>query len=97
MPRVLTILELPGCNREQYEATAAHVNLSGAPEGIQLHSCGPISEGWRVVDVWDSREEWERFLEEHFLPAWRAVGGSEPARREVMETYHAGPVLRESR
>lgn len=94
MNAVVTILELPGCDREQYEATAAHLNLPQPPAGILYHSCGPIATGWRIVDVWQSRDDWDRFLDEHFLPAWRAAGGREPARREAMEAFHAGPVIR---
>jgi hypothetical protein len=31
------------------------------PEGLLLHVAGPTDEGFRVIDVWATREDWERF------------------------------------
>ena len=37
-------------------------SLSDWPvDGILSHAAGPTSDGWRVVDVWDSEEPFERF------------------------------------
>jgi hypothetical protein len=32
-----------------------------APQGLLAHAAGPTDEGFRVVDVWASRSEWEQF------------------------------------
>jgi hypothetical protein len=32
-----------------------------APKGLLAHAAGPTDEGFRVVDIWASRAEWERF------------------------------------
>jgi hypothetical protein len=90
---VVTILEIPGLTREQYEAAGASLP-PGPPEGIEFHSCGPVEGGWRIVDVWSSRSVYDAFLDDAFLPAIRAAGGAEPSRREVMDAHHAGPVIR---
>lgn len=29
--------------------------------GLLLHVAGPTDEGFRVIDVWATREDWERF------------------------------------
>ena len=31
------------------------------PAGLLLHAAGPTDEGFRVIDVWESRADWERF------------------------------------
>jgi hypothetical protein len=31
------------------------------PPGLLLHVAGPTEEGFRVIDVWASREDWEQF------------------------------------
>jgi hypothetical protein len=90
---VVTILDIPGLTREQYER-AGQVLPPGPPEGIHFHSCGPIEGGWRIVDVWESRSAYDTFLDRIFLPAIRSVGGAEPVRRDVMDVHHAGPVVR---
>jgi hypothetical protein len=31
------------------------------PSGLLLHVAGPTDEGFRVIDIWESREDFERF------------------------------------
>ena len=31
-----------------------------APKGLLVHAAGPTEEGFRVVDLWASRQDWER-------------------------------------
>ncbi len=31
------------------------------PEGLLLHVAGPTDEGFRMIGVWSSRENWDRF------------------------------------
>jgi hypothetical protein len=40
---------------------AAHDLEGQAPKGLLAHAAGPTDEGFRVVDVWASRVEWEQF------------------------------------
>lgn len=91
---IITLLEFPGLTQEQYERAGASL-AGGPPEGILYHSCGSYGDGWRVVDIWESREAFDRFVDDAFLPAVRSAGGSEPSRREVVDAHHAGAVQRE--
>ena len=34
-----------------------------APEGLILHSAGQGEQGFYVYDVWESREDFERFMD----------------------------------
>lgn len=89
---VITILEFPGVTRELYEQVGA--SLSGAPDGILYHACGPTPNGWRILGVWETQAAFDAFTDDVYVPAMRAQGGDLPSRREVTQAYHAGPVLR---
>ena len=51
--------------QELYDQVNARVNPSGnPPEGLIFHSAGPSPDGgWRVVDVWESRDTFDRFFQ----------------------------------
>jgi hypothetical protein len=49
-----------------------------APEGLILHSAGQGEQGFYVYDVWESREGFERFMEETLGPAMAEVMGGPP-------------------
>src|SRR5438309_879264 len=91
---VVTTLEFPGVSQELYERVGANLGVPGPPDGIVHHACGPVAGGWRITDIWNSQEEFDRFVDSVFIPAMRAQGGPEPSRREVFPTYHCGQVLR---
>ena len=31
------------------------------PSGLVLHVAGPTDEGFRLVEIWETRDDWERF------------------------------------
>jgi hypothetical protein len=35
--------------------------IPGTPEGLVAHVAGPVDEGWRIIDVWQSEEHCRRF------------------------------------
>jgi len=90
---VTILLEFPGVTQELYETVGESLK-PGPPPGLLYHTCGAVPGGWRIVDVWDSQEGFDRFLEDTYLPAMSALGGPAPSRREVMLTHHAGEVRR---
>jgi hypothetical protein len=64
---------------EQYERVTAPT-VEPMPEGLILHVAGPTDEGFRIIDVWETKAAWERFQAERVAPAVAALGG--PARPE---------------
>ena len=90
---VMTTLEFPTVTQELYERVGASLP-KGAPDGILCHACGPVAGGWRIADIWESAEAFNRFVDEVFIPAMRAQGGPAPSRREVIAAHHAGSVRR---
>jgi hypothetical protein len=43
------------------------------PEGLIVHTIVQRAEGLQVVDVWDSKEQYESFLEKQLMPALAKV------------------------
>ena len=66
---ILMIHDSPGGTQEQYEQVGSRLtdgrglnSLSDWPGGgILFHSAGPTENGFRVVDVWESEEAFQRF------------------------------------
>ncbi len=59
---------------EHYERLAAALG-DDLPDGLIVHVAGPTDSGFRVIDVWESEEAWERFRNERLRPAVRRVAG----------------------
>jgi hypothetical protein len=49
-----------------------------APKGLIVHSAGEGDQGYYVYDIWESREAFERFMEEKLGPALGEVMGGPP-------------------
>lgn len=70
MPIVM-VHDSPGVTQEQYEQVGLRLtegrglnSLSDWPvDGILAHTAGPTAGGWRVIDVWESEEAFQRFGE----------------------------------
>jgi hypothetical protein len=55
------LAEIPDLTREQYEMVVKKVNEAGPPAGALFHAGGPIEGGYRVIEVWASREAADAF------------------------------------
>jgi len=76
---------------EQYERVTAPT-IDPAPKGLILHVAGPTDDGFRVIDVWESRDAWGRFHADRVAPALSALGG--PARPEpTLRDLHPGHLV----
>jgi len=54
---------------EEIFGHAAPMREDEAPEGLIVHNAGQVEQGYCVYDVWESREAFERFMEEKLGPA----------------------------
>jgi hypothetical protein len=76
------MVDNPRGSQELYDQVRSYLGLNRPAGGI-FHCAGPSPNGgWRVIEVWESREEADRFFQEQFLPAIQALGfeGPPPAR-----------------
>lgn len=68
-------IRIEGGTAEQYDAVDAKLNVDGdPPDGLILHSAGPIKSGWGIIDFWESREQFDAFQESRLGPALAELG-----------------------
>jgi hypothetical protein len=53
-----------------YDAVASKLDLGDAPDGLLIHTAGFDHDAgvFRIFDVWESREQGERFIAERLNP-----------------------------
>jgi hypothetical protein len=60
--------EMHGVTEEM--ATSVDTEVGAAPvAGLIAHVSGPSPTGWRIIDVWESEEDYQRFQVERLNPA----------------------------
>ena len=72
------VVELPGLTREQYETVVKFVARAGVPAGAVFHGGGPVEDGYRVVEVWESRDAADAFYGSELLKDATASITAEP-------------------
>ena len=74
---VAMMVDNPEGSREIYESVRKRLGLEKPAGGI-LHVAGPSPNGgWRVIEVFESDEHAQRFVE-RLKPAFEAVGAQAP-------------------
>ena len=65
----------PDMTAAQYDSIIRDLESKGAgsPDGRVSHVAAPSSDGWFVVDVWESQEKFDRFGEV-LIPIMQATG-----------------------
>jgi hypothetical protein len=72
---VVMRMEWPEVTREQYDATLEAVGWEETlPEGAIFHVAFFDEGGFKVVDVWESEEQFQRFVEDRLNPGIQQVG-----------------------
>ena len=72
-----TVMQMhwPEVSKEQYEAARKEVNWEGdAPQGGKFHLAWFGDDGFHVLDVWESQQDFERFVQERLTPGVQKVG-----------------------
>ena len=76
MPNWAFVSDVP-ISREQYDKLDAELG-SSKPEGLIVHAAGESGSGIRIIDVWESKQQFELFQSERLGPAMRKVGIETP-------------------
>lgn len=93
---IAVVLDFAGATLEQYDRVNELMGLTQrgpGPPGALFHWATATETGIRVTDVWESREQFERFAGETIRPLAREVGFPESpqiAFHEVHNYYTAG-------
>ena len=73
---VVIVNEIEGGGQDFYDQVNSKVMPGGQlPDGCQVHIAGPVENGWRVITVWDSDEQFQQFRDEKLIPALSEAGG----------------------
>jgi hypothetical protein len=82
---VCLVIDIPGGTQEQYDAVMEQLRESGGAlgEGQTSHVAGPTDGGFMVIDVWNSRDDFDRFMAGRLGEAIQAAGVPEPQVREI--------------
>ncbi len=80
----LFVLEFDGFDNGDYEKVNELLGIdmnSGEgdwPAGVVSHAAGKTANGWTVVEVWESREAQEKFMNERLGKALQQAGVDRP-------------------
>ena len=86
---VAVLVESKKGSRETYERIRRRLG-SRKPAGGIFHIAGPgPNGGWRVIEVWESEEDAERFFRERYVPALREAGVRRLPHRELWNVHTA--------
>jgi quinol monooxygenase YgiN len=88
---IAVVVDIP--SRDVYEQINEQLFSSKRPtenpDGNIIHTAGEGPNGFRVVDVWESREAFDTFMNEKIVPAMQEIGiemqGSPP---EIVDLIH---------
>ena len=80
--------DMPNVTEDDYAKVLAELGGLGSIPGLVVHVAGPAGSGFRIVDIWETQEDAERFAREHLDPAVHRVHGAKvPGMREGFQTY----------
>jgi hypothetical protein len=70
---------LQGVTTEQYDRINSEGGISAdnLPEGLVAHYASQTDDGMRIFDVWDSRENFDAFMQQ-LMPTLQNVFGDMP-------------------
>jgi hypothetical protein len=77
---ILVVAQVPGLTAEEDAALVEALDLEGSPPArIRIRMAGLTVDGWRIVSLWDSDADYERFRDEGLVPALAGLGRVLPA------------------
>jgi hypothetical protein len=60
--------DMPGVSESEYRLVEKHLGPD-RPAGLVAHVSGPTADGWRVINVWASAEDFQRFRSDRLMRA----------------------------
>jgi len=88
---IAVVLDFNGSTLDQYDQVIKAMGLTpggkGAPGGIS-HWVTPTADGFRVTDVWQSKEKFDQFAAEHIMPNAMAAGMTSPPVIQFFEVHN---------
>jgi hypothetical protein len=85
------VQDFDGATLDQYDKVLEKMGFAPAgagPPGALFHWVAETDGGIRVTDVWETREQFDRFAEESIGPISAEVGIPGPPRVDVFEVHN---------
>jgi hypothetical protein len=89
--QVAVEMNFPGATLDQYDQVIKKMGLTPAgatPPGAISHWIAKTDDGLRVVDVWESREQFDRYAEEKIRPYTREAGFTEAPEMRFYDVHN---------
>ncbi len=58
-----------------YDAIGEKLMAQGPIDGLRIHTAGYTGNGFRIFEVWDSQEQFDRFVADRLMPLVLERGG----------------------
>jgi hypothetical protein len=72
---ILVVAQVPGLTAGEDAALVKALDLEGSPAaGLRIRMAGLTVDGWRIVGLWDSDADYERFRDERLVRALAVLG-----------------------
>lgn len=82
------MMEFPGLTQQQYNQILDRLQPDRRPfQGELLHVAGPMEGGWSVVEIWESQDAFDRFIQEKMVPVLQEAG-VRPSQPKVVPVYN---------
>jgi hypothetical protein len=83
------MMQFSSGSNEAYDRLLDQLGLAGgsAPDGVICHMAGETSDGFRVVEAWESAEAFGRFVARR-LAAGSSLEGFPPPRVTIWDLHH---------
>lgn len=87
------VIWYPPVDNQAYEAIREKVWQAGQDKGMKFHAAGEADGGWRIIEVWESRDGLEQFIREDLARAFEETGaqGAPPQPEFVFDVVFQGP------
>ena len=89
------IMNFEGMTLEIYDGINTEIGFPDeVPDGLISHVAGPAGGGFRIVDTWESRGQFDSFVQEKIVPAMQKVPGADavaPPDPEEFEVHNRYP------
>jgi hypothetical protein len=84
---IAMMVDNPQGSQDTYDKVRKELGLEKPAGGI-FHVAGPSPNGgWRVIEVWESEQDAQRFVKTRLLPAFAAVGAPAPPSPEFWPVH----------
>ena len=84
----IMMMHWPEVTKALYETVRKEVNWEGnVPDGAKFHVAWFGGDGFHVMDLWDSPQQFQRFVETRLTPVTQKVGLKTQPKVELAESH----------